>query len=173
MLTINFEQAVNAVRSLLRLVLALANPIRGWIQGSRVGLISLGLILALTLGLTTPALTLAAPDPTPSPEQPAPTANGPGHPQPDADDIPSEMVNRFVQAYLDVVALIDQQESHLQRAETETESRQIQQEIQSQAITLIEDSGLTLQSYWELLALANADPSFRERVLAQVEEANL
>ncbi|MBD0334829.1 MAG: hypothetical protein ICV62_05025, partial [Cyanobacteria bacterium Co-bin13] len=46
----------------------------------------------------------------------------PVKPQPDASDIPSERVSKFVQAYLAVVDLIGQRETDLQRAETETES---------------------------------------------------
>ena len=91
----------------------------------------------------------------------------------DAGDIPSETVGRFVSAYLAVVDLIESKEASLQRAETDTESRQMQEEIQRQAIGLIKDHNLTLQAYWELLELANSDPEFRERVLAQVEEASL
>jgi hypothetical protein len=91
----------------------------------------------------------------------------------DAGDIPSETVSRFVEAYLAVVELIESKEASLQRAETDTESQQMQEEIQRQAIGLIQEHELTLQSYWELLGLANSDPEFRERVLAQVEEASL
>jgi hypothetical protein len=92
---------------------------------------------------------------------------------PDAGDIPSETVSRFVSAYLAVVELIESKEASLQRAETETESRQMQEEIQREAMDLIKNHELTLQAYWELLGLANNDPEFRERVLAQVEEARL
>lgn len=92
---------------------------------------------------------------------------------PDAGDIPSATVSQFVAAYLEVVDLIESREASLQRAETETESRQMQAEIQRQAIDLIQAHELTLQAYWELLGLANNDPEFREQVLAQVEEASL
>ena len=91
----------------------------------------------------------------------------------DAGAIPSETVSRFVAAYLAVVDLIDSKEASLQRAETDTESRQMQEEVQREALGLIQDHELTLQAYWELLELANSDPEFRERVLAQVEEASL
>ncbi|MBD1917488.1 DUF4168 domain-containing protein [Phormidium sp. FACHB-322] len=93
--------------------------------------------------------------------------------QPDANDIPSETVSRFVNAYMAVVKLIESRELGLQRAETDTESRQMQQEIQSAALDLIQANGLTLSAYWELLGLANSDPEFRDRVLAQIDEANL
>jgi hypothetical protein len=93
--------------------------------------------------------------------------------QPDASAVPSETVSRFVSAYLAVVKLIESREQSLQSAETETESRQMQEEIQAEAVHLIQAHDLTLQAYWELLGLANSDPEFRERVLAQMEEASL
>ena len=37
----------------------------------------------------------------------------------------------------------------------------MQEEIQREAIELIQAHELTLQSYWELLGLANSDPEFR------------
>ena len=93
--------------------------------------------------------------------------------QPDTGDIPSETVSQFVSAYLAVVDLIDQREPDLQRAETESESLQMQRQVQAQAFQLIQAAGLTRQQYWQLLGLANTDADFRERVLAQVEEASL
>lgn len=93
--------------------------------------------------------------------------------QADAKDLPSETVSQFVHAYLEVVELVERREIDLQRAETEAESLQIQREIQAEAFRLIEASGLTRRQYWQLLSLANVDADFRERVLAQVEEASL
>jgi hypothetical protein len=103
---------------------------------------------------------------------PADRRSSNGGPTDAGDIIPSETVSRFVEAYLAVVELIESKEASLQRAETDTESRQMQAEIQRQALALIQDHDLTLQAYWELLGLANSDPEFRERVLAQVEESS-
>ena len=116
---------------------------------------------ALTSGVAQTPAAAVEPTPTTSPNQP------------DASAVPSETVSRFVMAYLEVVKLIESREQNLQSAETETESRQMQQEIQAEAVNLIQAHDLTLQAYWELLGLANSDPEFRERVLAQIEEANL
>lgn len=87
-----------------------------------------------------------------------------------AADIPSEKVDQFVAAYLQVVDLIDERGEELQRAETKAESLRLQQAIQTDAFKLIEDAGLSRQDYWQLLGLANTDAEFRDRVLAQLEE---
>ncbi|MEP0904742.1 DUF4168 domain-containing protein [Leptolyngbya subtilissima ST-M1] len=126
-----------------------------------------GAVILLLLGMGTPALAVSS---LPMADVPAPAVSPT---QPDANDIPSETVSRFVNAYMAVVKLIESRELGLQRAETDTESRQMQQEIQAAALDLIQANGLTLSAYWELLGLANSDPEFRDRVLAQIDEANL
>ncbi|PSB62180.1 hypothetical protein C7B61_14880, partial [filamentous cyanobacterium CCP1] len=89
----------------------------------------------------------------------------------DANAISTEKINQFIQAYLRVVGLIEQRESDLQSAETESESLQMQQAIRAEAVELIQEEDLTLQEYLQLLSLANVDPEFGERVAAQLQEA--
>jgi hypothetical protein len=89
----------------------------------------------------------------------------------DADAISAEKISQFVHAYLQVLQLIEQRENELQGAEMESESQQIEREIEAQAIDLIQASGLTLQEYLQLLSLTNIDPEFGERVAAQLQEA--
>jgi hypothetical protein len=81
-------------------------------------------MVILLLGMSAPALAVP---PSPVADEPAPAVSPT---QPDANDIPSETVSRFVNAYMAVVKLIESRELGLQRAETDTESRQMQQEIQ-------------------------------------------
>jgi hypothetical protein len=88
----------------------------------------------------------------------------------DADTIPSEKLNQFVQACLQVVALIERREGELQAAETDSESVRIQQDIEREAIAVIERTGLTRQEYLQLLSLANVDPDFGERVATLLQE---
>ncbi|MEY3299632.1 MAG: hypothetical protein RLZZ597_2892, partial [Cyanobacteriota bacterium] len=127
------------------------------------------LVLALTIGLMAwPGWAIAE-----TGQAATAAASPPTQAQPDASAVPSETVSRFVSAYLEVVKLIEAREQSLQSAETETESFQMQQEIQAEAVALIQAHDLTLPAYWELLGLANSDPEFRERVLAQIEEAGL
>lgn len=128
------------------------------------------LLLVLSLAL----LLLPAPKVWAADTPPADSANSAASavsvPNLTVNNISSEKVNQFVQAYLQVVELIDQRESELQSAETASESLQIQQEIQAEAFSLVTQAGLTQQEYWQLLGLANSDMEFRERILAQLEE---
>ncbi len=88
----------------------------------------------------------------------------------DADSIPSERINQFVRAYLQVIDLIERRSGEMDAAETEAESLRIQQEITTEAFTIIENGGLTRQEYLQMLSLANLDPEFGERVAAQLQE---
>lgn len=90
----------------------------------------------------------------------------------DPNNIPSEKVSQFVQACLQVVTLIERRESELQAAEIEAESTRIEQEIEAEALAIIERNGLTRQEYLQLLGLANTDPEFGERVAIQLQETS-
>jgi hypothetical protein len=133
-----------------------------WRHGLRVGM---AIALTVLLWLPWGAAPAWADDEASSPQPTVFTA-----PEVNAADIPSEKVAQFVSAYLEVVALIDTRSEELERARTEAESLQIQQDIQRAAYDLIEANGLTRQDYWQLLGLANGDTEFRDRILAQLEE---
>lgn len=99
-----------------------------------------------------------------------PVSNPPVSSNIDVNTISSEKLNQFVQACLQVVALIDRREGELQAAETDSESTRIQQEIEGEAIAIIEKNGLTRQEYLQLLSLANVDLEFGERVATLLQE---
>jgi Domain of unknown function (DUF4168) len=86
-----------------------------------------------------------------------------------ANAISSEKISQFVQAYLQVIDLIDRREGELQGAETESDSLRIKEEIEAGAMGLIETEGLTFQEYLQLLTLANVDPEFSDRIVAQLQ----
>ncbi|MEM9906565.1 MAG: DUF4168 domain-containing protein [Cyanobacteria bacterium P01_D01_bin.44] len=88
-----------------------------------------------------------------------------------AADIPSEKISQFANAYIQVVTLINERGRELQQAETEAESLQIEQSIQAEAFQLMRDNELEVAEYLQLLGLANQDADFRDRILADIEEA--
>ena len=90
----------------------------------------------------------------------------------DPGNIPSEKVNQFVRACLQVVKLIERREGDLQSIEVSAESRRLEQEIEAEALAIIETAGLTRQEYLQLLGLANTDSEFGERVANQLQEVS-
>jgi hypothetical protein len=89
----------------------------------------------------------------------------------DASTIPASKVSQFVRACVQVVQLIERREGELQAVETELESARIEQDIEAEALAIIEQAGLTKQEYLQLLSLANVDPEFGDRVAAQLQES--
>ncbi len=87
-----------------------------------------------------------------------------------ADDIPSEKLTQFVTAYSGVMQLIQRNESLIQTAETEQESTHLQQAIETSAVRLIEQTGLTRSEYIQLLSLANLDDEFGEKIATLLQE---
>jgi hypothetical protein len=137
----------------------------------RIGSYCCGIVLIIGMSLGQPMMAIAASAP------PAPTTAEPitAPPRPtstdiETSDISSEKINQFVRAYLQVIDLMERREAELQSAETESESRRIQHDIEAEAFALIEKAGLTRQEYLQLLGLANIDPEFGERIAIQLDE---
>ncbi len=99
-----------------------------------------------------------------------PNASTSPSPTVSADDIPSEKLTQFVTAYSGVMTLIRRNESLIQTAETEQESIRLQQAIETAAVQLIEQAGLTRSEYIQLLSLANLDDEFGEKIVTLLQE---
>ncbi len=148
--------------------------LRKLMVGSFAILMSLVGLLPITTGMT-PSLAFAQPQVL-QPESAPAAVETVTPPNPnlstgiDSDDISAEKVNQFIQAYLQVVALIDQRQADLQGADSELESLRVQQEIEAQAQALIRQAGLMPSEYLQLLNLTHLDSEFGERVVLQIQE---
>lgn len=88
-----------------------------------------------------------------------------------ADAIAADKVDQFAQAYLKVLKLLSDREPELPAAETSAEAFKIEQSIEAEAMKLIQESGLSVSEYMEILGLASQDTSFRDKILAQIDES--
>lgn len=89
----------------------------------------------------------------------------------DGEDIPADKVDQFAQAYLQVLQLLSDREPELPAAETSTEALDIQQSIESAAIAIIQNAGLTMPEYMQILGLASQDETFQDKVLGRMDES--
>lgn len=89
----------------------------------------------------------------------------------DSADVPSEQIDHFAQAYLQVLQLLSDREPELPAAETSAEAQKIQQSIEADAIKIIERNGLSLPEYMNILGLASQDESFQDKVLGRMDES--
>lgn len=129
-------------------------------------ILSVAIALILWLNWITPTWAADASDSS----EPSPAITAPTPSSFSASDISAEKLSQFVQAYLQVLRLIDRREPELQAVETESESLQIQQEIEAEAYGSIAAAGLSEAEYLQLLGLANTDAEFGERIAAQLQE---
>jgi hypothetical protein len=114
-----------------------------------------------------PALAVDVVPPAATEELTAPASTNPT-----ASDISSEKVSQFIQCYTQVLALVEQREPIVNGAETELEAKQLEREVEAEALKIIEQAGLTLPEYFQLLGLANTDTEFSERIAAQLQEVD-
>ena len=120
------------------------------------------MLSGLTGAIALPCTSLAATtSPLPAAEEIAPL--------PDGADIAADKVDQFVLAYLQVLKLLSDREPELPAAETSAEAVKVQQAIEADAIQLIEESGLTMPEYMQMLKLASKDAAFRDKVLSRMD----
>jgi Domain of unknown function (DUF4168) len=84
------------------------------------------------------------------------------------DEISVEKISQFIQAYLEVIHLLEAHQTDLHRNDPATPSEQAA--IEQEALNRIESAGLTRQEYLQLLNLANSDPDFSDRIAMQLQE---
>ena len=121
-------------------------------------------VIGLTAaGVGLPATVLAEGEPSQAP-QTAPVLSG-------SPDITADQVDRFAQAYLQILQLLDEREPELPAAQTNAEALKVEQSIEADAIAAIENVGLTLPEYMQILELASRDAAFRDKVLGSLDES--
>ncbi|MEO0771096.1 MAG: DUF4168 domain-containing protein [Cyanobacteria bacterium J06649_4] len=139
------------VKNRLRLAQALAQSCKGKITNFVVTAV---LCIAMLIGL--PNVALAA--------ETMPMIS-------EGADIAAEKIDQFAQAYLQVLQLLSDREPELPAAESSAEALEIQQSIESEAVSLIQNTGLTLPEYMQILDLASQDETFQDKVLGRIDDS--
>lgn len=145
------------------------NPVVRFLLGAILAIAVASLVL-VNLGLASPSAWAATSEPSAESSSVGSTTPDALVITPDSSAVPTEKVTQFVQAYLQVLALLDRREGELRQAETAAEAERLESEIETEAFAAIEAFGLTTQEYLQLLGLANGDPDFGERVAARLQE---
>ena len=78
---------------------------------------------------------------------------------------------QFAKAYVEVLTLLSDREPELSAAETSDEAAKVQTAIEADAVALIEQNGLTMTEYMQILAQASQDETFRDEVLSGIDAA--
>ena len=125
--------------------------------------ISAACILALSAAGGAWAQSGAPEQTTPDAEQPAQQAQ-----MPQSSDFSDEEVAQFAQANQEVQDIQSEYTGKLQDAGGDQEkAADIQQEAQEKMVQAVEDSGLGVEKYNQILQVAQADPDLVKRIQAQ------
>ena len=89
----------------------------------------------------------------------------------DSSDIAAEKVDQFAQAYQQVLQLLSDREPELPASATTAEALKVEQSIEAAAVAIIEQTGLTMPEYMQILSLASQDEAFQDKILATMDEA--
>jgi len=138
--------------------------------------------LLMGLGLSLGSLPAWAQGATPSPGPAAtasPTSGGApatATPSPLAsptltpEQVTDAQVEQLVRILLELDPLIREASAQLRETQNEEEYEQIMQRTETQASRIVEEQGLTVLQYRELMTLANENPVLNQRVRARLQE---
>lgn len=105
--------------------------------------------------------------PTPSPGQPGQASPTPGL---TAEQVTDDQVEQLVQILLELDPLIREASAQLRETQDEDEYEQIMQRTETQASRIVEEQGLTVPQYRELMTLANENPVLNQRIRVRLQE---
>ncbi|MGQ9836891.1 MAG: DUF4168 domain-containing protein [Cyanobacteriota bacterium] len=106
---------------------------------------------------------------TPSPAQ---TGQAQASPTPGltAEQVTDAQVEQLVQILLELDPLIREASNQLRETQDEDEYEQIMQQTETEASRIVEEQGLTVPQYRELMTLANENPVLNQRIRVRLQE---
>ncbi len=134
------------------------------------------LVGALPTGLALPTWAQKAtstPSPAVSPTlRPRPAQTGQGSPKPGltAEQVTDKQVEQLVQILLQLDPLIRGASAQLRETQNEEEYERIMRETETKASRIVEQQGLTVLQYRELMTLANENPVLNQRIRVRLQK---
>ncbi len=89
-------------------------------------------------------------------------------PPPDVE-VDDQELETVAEAYVDVQSLTDEYNQRIQQAESAEEAQSLQAEYAEKATSTVEDQGLSIDRYDNVVRAATVDEELRDRLLAQIE----
>lgn len=97
------------------------------------------------------------------PAQQPPGTGVPGAAQP--AQINEETIEKFAGAFSEILVIQETFTEKLEAAESNEDAQALQQEAQQEMVEAVQDNGLSVAEYNEVVAMMEQDPQLRERVL--------
>ncbi|MGB3788862.1 MAG: DUF4168 domain-containing protein, partial [Phormidesmis sp.] len=81
-----------------------------------------------------------------------------------SNDISTDKLDQFAQTYLRILKLLSDRQAELPKDETSSAAIETQQSIETDTVSIIQSSGLTLPEYMQILEMASQDEAFRRKI---------
>ncbi|MFP4146631.1 MAG: DUF4168 domain-containing protein [Halorhodospira sp.] len=91
-------------------------------------------------------------------------------PQPDQATFSGEQIDRFVDAYLDIIDIQESYTADIEETDGAEEARELQEEANDEMVAAIEDNGLSVPEYSEIANAMDMNPELRDEVSAKINE---
>lgn len=127
------------------------------------------LLIGLPLGIHASSMEgMQSPPGQQAPGQQAPAQQPPGANLPGAalqQHVNEQTLEKFADAFTEVMAIQETYTDKLHAAETNEEAQALQQRAQQEMVEAVQDNGLSVAEYNEVVAMMEQDPQLRERIL--------
>ncbi len=124
-------------------------------------------IVALTLAGAASAMERQQQQQEPGMQQQEP---GMAQPAPDQPTFSDQQIQRFVDAYLDIIQIQEQYTGQVQATDSAEEARELQEQANNEMIGAIEENGLSVPEYSEMANAMDMNPELRDQVAAMIHE---
>ncbi len=82
-----------------------------------------------------------------------------------SSDVPDQLVSQVGKAAVQILKLREILEADLAKTQSEEERQTLAAQVESAAVQVIDEQGITVEEYNEVLSAARQDPELEERVL--------
>lgn len=89
----------------------------------------------------------------------------------DAADVSESELESVADAYVDIIEIREQYQPSLAGAEDPETAQEIQREANEEMVRAVEEAGLDVETYNQIVMAAEADEDLRERLFAKIDEA--
>lgn len=85
-------------------------------------------------------------------------------------DIDSATKDKFITAYVEIRDVQQEYTKKLQNVEDKSKAQQLQEQAQAEMVDIVEDNGLTVKEYNQLVNAIGNDPELRQEIEQKVQE---
>ncbi|MBB5022464.1 DUF4168 domain-containing protein [Desulfurispira natronophila] len=101
---------------------------------------------------------------------PASAQQMPGQPEVEVRDVSNSEVEQVAGAYVEISAIQESYQQRLSNVQDPQEAQKLQQQANEEMTEVVENSGISVDQYNEIMLMAQMDEDIRFRILEEIEE---